>query len=161
MDIEEKLVLSARPGKITLIREGYFLRCYQQSLFSLVRQAYPEIRIMGRAFKKLNGRVVYYAGFPHQVLEKVLPGSVLTPWGAEADCNVLSEDDYQLWQATLSPPTPASIKRKSETSERTVVLTDEMARFLRGWQPGCFPASVDAGFILGLKQLWGLSDIDA
>ena len=29
MNIEDKLLLSARPGKLTLIREGLFLRCYQ------------------------------------------------------------------------------------------------------------------------------------
>lgn len=36
MEIKERLALSARPGKLTLIREGMFLKCYQQSLFSLV-----------------------------------------------------------------------------------------------------------------------------
>lgn len=41
MNTEEKLMLSARPGKLTLIRTGVFLKCYQQSLFSLVHAVYP------------------------------------------------------------------------------------------------------------------------
>ncbi|MDL3306780.1 hypothetical protein QR147_24475, partial [Salmonella enterica] len=34
MEIKDRVALSARPGKLTLIREGVFLKCYQQSLFS-------------------------------------------------------------------------------------------------------------------------------
>ena len=40
MNIEDKLLLSARPGKLTLIREGLFLRCYQgfeAQLYEIVR----------------------------------------------------------------------------------------------------------------------------
>ncbi|WP_279052184.1 hypothetical protein [Cedecea davisae] len=36
MKIKERLALSARPAKLTLIRTGWFLKCYQQSLFSRV-----------------------------------------------------------------------------------------------------------------------------
>ena len=42
MEIKERLALSARPGKLTLIREGMFLKCYQQSLFSLVIDFFNE-----------------------------------------------------------------------------------------------------------------------
>lgn len=45
MEIKERLALDARPGKLTLIREGMFLKYYQQSLFSLVYSVYPDIRI--------------------------------------------------------------------------------------------------------------------
>ncbi|EKQ0847281.1 hypothetical protein ACE2MH_004456 [Salmonella enterica] len=37
MEIKERLTLSARPGKLTLIRTGMFLKFYQQSLFSLAQ----------------------------------------------------------------------------------------------------------------------------
>jgi len=56
MDTKNKLALSARPGKLALIREGMFLRCYQQSLFSLVHSVYPDIKITGRRIRKLNGQ---------------------------------------------------------------------------------------------------------
>lgn len=36
MNTEEKLALSAHPGKLTLIRTGMFLKFYQQPLLSLV-----------------------------------------------------------------------------------------------------------------------------
>ncbi len=67
MDTEKKLVLSARPGKLTLIREGMFLKCYQQSLFSLVHSVYPGIKIIGRRIKKLNGDNVYGGDFLSRV----------------------------------------------------------------------------------------------
>lgn len=47
-------MLSAQPGKIALIREGLFLRCYQQSLFSLLRLE-QEVKVLGRQFKNLEG----------------------------------------------------------------------------------------------------------
>ncbi|HAU5609108.1 TPA: hypothetical protein P7Z02_003808 [Citrobacter koseri] len=51
MEIKERLALSARPGKLTLIREGMSLKCYQQSLFSLVHYVYPDIKVTGRRIK--------------------------------------------------------------------------------------------------------------
>lgn len=44
MNIEDKRLLSARPGKLTPHREGVFLRCYQQSLFTLVHTVYRQCR---------------------------------------------------------------------------------------------------------------------
>ncbi|MFK3915294.1 hypothetical protein ACI2JI_24975 [Enterobacter cancerogenus] len=70
MEMKEKLALSARPGKLTLIREGMFLKCYQQSLFSLVHSVYPDIKVTGRRIKKLGGQVVFSGGFPEAVLAK-------------------------------------------------------------------------------------------
>ncbi|KFF76270.1 hypothetical protein IY40_25105 [Serratia marcescens] len=104
MNIEDKRLLSARPGKLALLREGQFLRCYQQSLFTLVHTVYPDIKILGRAVKKLKGQVVYYGGFPQSVLHNLLPENVATPWGAEVDCDVPGEGAYQAWLATLPPP---------------------------------------------------------
>ncbi|BEN03316.1 hypothetical protein SMETH2_34470 [Serratia marcescens] len=104
MNIEDKRLLSARPGKLTLLREGLFLRCYQQSLFTLVHTVYPDIKILGRAAKKLKEQVVYYGGFPPRVLHNLLPESVATPWGAEVDCDVLVEGAYLAWLAALPSP---------------------------------------------------------
>ncbi|HGE8289446.1 TPA: hypothetical protein ACGD4M_005027 [Serratia marcescens] len=104
MNIEDKRLLSARPGKLTPHREGVFLRCYQQSLFALVHTVYPDIKILGRAVKKLKGQVVYDGGFPQCVLHNLLPESVAAPWGVEVDCDVLVEGTYQAWLAALPPP---------------------------------------------------------
>ncbi|MGP3146716.1 hypothetical protein [Serratia bockelmannii] len=162
MNIEDKLLLSARPGKLTLIREGLFLRCYQQSLFTLVHTVYPDIKILGRAVKKLKGQVVYYGGFPQSVLYNLLPEHVVTSWGAEVDCDVLVEGTYQAWLAALPPPEEKrSGNVMPDTGARTVALTDEARRFLACWAPGLFPASVDAGFIQGLKQAWESGDAGA
>ena len=48
MEIKERLALSARPGKLTLIREGMFPKCYKQSLFSLVHSVCPDIKASSR-----------------------------------------------------------------------------------------------------------------
>ncbi|MCS3490671.1 hypothetical protein [Enterobacter sp. SLBN-59] len=40
MNIQDKIILSERPGKLSLIREGMFLRCYEESLFVLLRDEY-------------------------------------------------------------------------------------------------------------------------
>lgn len=148
MDIQKKLILSARPGKLTLIREGMFLKCYQQSLFSLVHSVYPDIKITGRRIKKLNGQRVFWGGFPESRLTKALPEAVVTEWGAEADCTCVEEGDYQEWLAALplSDDAPAD-------AERLLTLSAEACRFLDSWQPGRFPPSVEAGFIQGLKAL--------
>ncbi|MBH2951074.1 hypothetical protein I5Q45_18600 [Serratia marcescens] len=95
MNIEDKRLLSARSGKLTPHREGVFLRCYQQSLFTLAHTVYPDIKILGRAAKKQKEQVVYYGGFPPRMLHNLLPESVAPPWGAEADGDVLVEGVYQ------------------------------------------------------------------
>ncbi|MBL0906346.1 hypothetical protein [Serratia bockelmannii] len=47
---------------------------------------------------------MYYGCFPQRVLHNLLPGRVVTPWGAEVDCDVLVEGAYQAWLAALPPP---------------------------------------------------------
>lgn len=155
MDTENKLVLSARPGKLALIREGMFLRCYQQSLFSLVLSVYPEIKITGRRIKKLNGQVVYYGGFPVSGLGRIFPGARQTDWGAEVDCDIIDKHVYQEWLAGLPSPEDVVANRLplKKNVRHQYSLNEEASRFLDCWEPGAFPASVDAGFILGLKQL--------
>ncbi|ELW3333430.1 hypothetical protein ACLH1Z_23210 [Enterobacter hormaechei] len=152
MEIKERLALSARPGKLTLIREGMFLKCYQQSLFSLVHSVYPDIKVTGRRIKKLGGQVVFSGGFPEAVLAKVLPDAQFTEWGAEADTDNIDEVAYQLWLTTL----PLSEDKggaglMSGGQSGITILSDEECHFLDSWQPGLFPPSVDAGFIYGLK----------
>ena len=72
-------------GKAYAYPGGHVLKCYQQSLFSLVHSVYPGIKITGRRVKKLSGQVVFSCDFAEAVLAKVLPGAQLTDWGAEAD----------------------------------------------------------------------------
>ncbi len=152
MEIKERLVLSARPGKLTLIREGMFLKCYQQSLFSLVHYVYPDIKVTGRRIKKLGGQAVFSGGFPEAVLVKVLPEARFTDWGAEADTDNIDEVAYQSWLTTL---TLAEDKggggATSDGQSGTPILSEDECRFLDSWQPGLFPSSVDTGFIQGLK----------
>lgn len=130
-----------------------FLKCYQQSLFSLVHSVYPGIKIIGRRIKKLNGYIVYGGGFPESGLKKILPDATITNWGAEVDCEIVDESAYRDWLAGLTTPVEASAG-KSVTEKiisRKFYLSEEACRFLDSWGPGLFPASVDAGFILGLK----------
>ncbi len=102
MEIKERLALDARPGKLTLIREGMFLKYYQQSLFSLVYSVYPDIRIYGytdikvtgHRIKMLGGQDVFSGGFPEAVLAKVLQEAQFTDWSAKADTDNIDEVVY-------------------------------------------------------------------
>lgn len=100
MNIRGRLSLSARVGKITLSREGMFLRCYQQSLFSLLRLQ-QKVKVLGRPFKNLEGRWVFYAGFPATSIMQRLPEAKEMPWGFEVDCDTVSAGDYQDWLLTM------------------------------------------------------------
>lgn len=151
MEINERLVLSARPGKLTLIREGMFLKCYQQSLFSLVHSVYPDIKVTGRRIKKLGGQAVFSGGFPEAVLVKVLPEAQFTDWGAEADTDNIDEVAYQSWLTTLTLAEDKGGGATSDGQSGTPILSEDECRFLDSWQPGLFPSSVDTGFIQGLK----------
>ena len=57
MNLIDKLALSERQGMISLIKEGIFFRCYEQSLFSLIHLHYPTLAVRGRSFKNLKGLV--------------------------------------------------------------------------------------------------------
>lgn len=144
-------MLSARPGKLTLIREGMFLKCYQQSLFSLVHSVYPDIKVTGRRIKKLGGQAVLSGGFPEAVLVKVLPEAQFTDWGAEADTDNIDEVAYQSWLTTLTLAEDKGGGATSGGQSGTPILSEDECRFLDSWQPGLFPSSVDTGFIQGLK----------
>lgn len=63
--------------------------------------------------------------------------------------------------ALPSPGEKPSGNAMPETGKRTLVLTDEARRFLACWEPDLFPASVDAGFIQGLKRVWESGDAEA
>lgn len=152
MEIKERLALSARPGKLTLIREGMFLKCYQQSLFSLVHALYPDIKVTGRRIKKLGGLAVFSGGFPETVLAKVLPEAQLTDWGAEADTDNIDEVAYQSWLTTIPLAEDNGGGGVTSGGQSGIpILSEEECRFLDSWQPGLFPPSVDTGFIQGLK----------
>lgn len=142
MEIKARLALSARPGKLTFIREGMFLKCYQQSLFSLLHSVYPDIKVTGRRIKKLGGQAVFKGGFPEAELEKILPDAQLTDWGAEVDTDNIDEVAYQLWLATLPL---AGGKAGVMWRQAGGNLSEEDGRFLDSLQSGLLPPSVDSG----------------
>lgn len=166
MNIKERLSLSARPGKIALIKEGMFLRSYQQSLFSLLRLGL-EVKILVRQFKNLNGQWVFYAGFPANKIMNRLPDAQETEWGYELSCDDILPDAYQAWVAerileikkqntALKAEEASKASNKNNlTQGRQVYLSNEACHFLSLWQPGIFPAEVNAGFIEGLRRTWG------
>lgn len=154
MNIGEKLALSARQGKITLLREGMFLRCYEESLYTLVHSAYPTLNILSRTFKNLNGRRVLYGGFPESQLSKVFPGAVEVAWGHECDCHDMDRDKYRVWWNEVVHE--ITERDREQSNEGVQILLDgECCRFLASWQPEAFPAAVDAGFIAAIKKKVG------
>ena len=167
MNIEQKLALSARLGIITFIQEGMFLRCYQQSLCSLVHYYQPGFKILGKRIKKLQNLAIFYSGFPVSQIGR-FPNARVTDWGFELDCEARAEEEYQNWLSRactwLDKQQRNNITQKDEQQKthtvtplnRQVSLSEEICRFLAQWSPGRYPASVDSGFIQGLKNDWGL-----
>lgn len=78
-----------------------FLKCYQQSLSSLVHTLYPNIKVTGRRINKLGGQAVLSGGFTETMLAKVLPKALFTDRGAEADTDNSDEGAYQPWPGTF------------------------------------------------------------
>jgi hypothetical protein len=163
MNIRDRLSLSARPGKIAFIREGLFLRCYQQSLFSLLRLQ-QEVRVLGRQFKNLEGQWVFYAGFPADRVMQRLPYAKEMVWGFEVESDDIMPDECQNWVAEMiqnfeskdtNAKTEEVLKGRILSQGRQVYLSTEACCFLSLWQPGMFPSEVDAGFIEGLRRSWG------
>lgn len=159
MNIQDKLALSGRHGMLALIQEGLFLRCYDQSLFLLVRFFYPELKVCGKSFKNLQGQRVLYGGFPKTKLEVLFSGVALhkTEWGIEVPCDEANEAEYPIWrQQQLTNIDEGLNAQKAEAvlnvTEKTMTLSEAEYRFLEQWESGRFPASVDAGFIQGLKS---------
>lgn len=171
MNIRDRLSLSARQGKIALIREGIFLRCYQQSLFSLLRQQ-QEVKVLGRQFKNLEGQWVFYAGFPASRIMQRLPEAKEMAWGFEVESDDILPDEYQGWVAEMilnfeSKNTDVKAEKARKGSSKPILsqglnvqLSTEACHFLSLWQPGIFPAEVDAGFIEGLRRSWGFDGHD-
>lgn len=171
MDIEQKLGLSARLGAITFIQEGMFLRCYQQSLFSLQYYYQPGFKVLGKRIKKLQNLAIFYSGFPVSQIGR-FPNARATDWGFELDCDARPEEEYQQWlnractwldkqEANNITQTNALSSEKQKAHpviplNRQVSLSEEMCQFLAHWSPGRYPASVDSGFIQGLKNDWEL-----
>ncbi|WP_272668161.1 hypothetical protein [Providencia sp. PROV117] len=159
MKIQDKLALSGRNGTLALIDEGLFLRCYDKSLFLLVQFFYPELKVCGKSFKNLQGQWVLYGGFPKTKLAGLFSGVALhqTEWGIDVPCDEANETEYPIWrQQQLTNIDEGLNAQKAEAvlnvTEKTMTLNEAEYRFLAQWEPGRFPASVDAGFIQGLKQ---------
>lgn len=163
MDIESKISLSRRPGKISLIREGIFLRCYQESLLSLLRVT-PSLKVLGRRVKKLSNTPVFYGGFPESHIDKFVTGAIRTDWGFEVACEEILAEEYDIWIASvtdkLAPDklndeekvTSKGSRVTNKTGNERVYMSEDVVNFLMNWHPGLYPQSVDTGFIQGLKQ---------
>ncbi|MCS3490720.1 hypothetical protein [Enterobacter sp. SLBN-59] len=157
MNIQDKIILSERSGKLSLIREGMFLRCYEQSLFLFITNYRGDLHVSLRQFKNLDGRLVVYGGFPASQLKKYLPEAQETDWGYEIDCEIVCSERYQAWfkKTTQSLPAPEEKDdqfNKTEVSEKVFYFNCELCQFLESWSPGKFPRSVDDGFIMTVKK---------
>jgi len=164
MNIEDKISLCSYTGKIVLIREGLFLRCYQMSLFSLSRHN-PSLKILGRKVKKLNNMPVFYGGFPESHIDKFVTGARKTDWGFEVECEGVCQEEYDAWIESQirnlikdKPDTSVNIAEKKSVikdklCQECKYISEDVLNFLINWHPGLYPQSVDTGFIQGMKKL--------
>lgn len=164
MNLIDKLALSERQGMISLIKEGIFFRCYEQSLFSLIHLHYPTLAVRGRSFKNLKGKVVFSGGFPESKITKLFSEAEMKkmPWGIEVVCAQWDEGQYALWRKQCVSDTHQENEGNALTLSqgKWVQLNEEACRFLSQWEPSLYPDSVDKGFILGIKQAWGFMNND-
>lgn len=75
MNIEAKLALVENSQRIVGIKEGMFVRFYEQSLFGWLQwvskqDQLPTLKVLNKKVKKLNGRDVLYAGLPIESLKQ-------------------------------------------------------------------------------------------
>lgn len=155
MNIGDKLALSARRGKITLLREGIFLRCYEESLYALVNGPYPTLSVISRTFKNLNGRRVLYGGFPESQLCKIFHDATEMEWGYECDCGDIDTEKYRAWWDNAAHHAENN-ERPSGKEGVQILLDGECCRFLASWQPDAFPSAVNTGFIATVKKKAGV-----
>ncbi|MGL4751486.1 MAG: hypothetical protein ACRCXB_03540 [Aeromonadaceae bacterium] len=115
MQIAQKVALSARPGVISLFREGIFVRCYNQSLMRWGQIGQP-LKVSVRPIRCLQGELVYSGGMPESSWRAryvdvaawggvSLPGGRArvsawfdTPWGYEGSYEG-EEPDWRLFCA--------------------------------------------------------------
>ncbi|CAH7259545.1 conserved hypothetical protein [Vibrio chagasii] len=75
MNIETKLALIESSQRIVGIKEGMFVRFYEQSLFGWQQwvskqDQLPTLKVLRKKVKKLNGREVLYGGLPIESLKQ-------------------------------------------------------------------------------------------
>lgn len=114
MKLHERVALSSRPGVITLLREGLFVRLYNQSLARWLAQADKPLMVSVRRWYCLGNALCYSGGLPEssflQWCEQI-PGNrwqwCETPWGYEAiwsDPEPDWEDFVAMHPLTSGPP---------------------------------------------------------
>ena len=93
MEIGERLRLSESGEWLACFREGMFIRFYDAHMGWFCQQGKP-LKVLQRSFKKLEGRVVLYGGFPASSFEAWLavqePALVVQeqPWGLRCTLKV-------------------------------------------------------------------------
>ncbi|MCF4174885.1 hypothetical protein [Vibrio sp. McD22-P3] len=99
MNIETKLALVENSQRIVGIKEGMFVRFYEQSLFGWhqwvsKQDQLPTLKVLRKKVKKLNGREVLYGGLPIESLKQAGIGI-----GAEADIELEIIIDILEWES--------------------------------------------------------------
>ncbi|MWN32970.1 hypothetical protein GQ596_11020, partial [Gilliamella sp. Pra-s60] len=87
MEIEQRLALSENP--INFLREGLFLKTYNQSFYVMTQLLGFNIKPIIKHIKKLD-QIIVCGGFPANIINKRCPKAVSTVYGYEL------LDDYDL-----------------------------------------------------------------
>lgn len=132
MTLADKLVLSARPGKISLFREGAFVRLYNHSLMRWWTVGQP-LKVSVRPMRCLQGENCYSGGMPeaawcarYRLRGVSLPGGTARVacwhemlWGYEGDVDGL-EPDWSAFCAEHVTILPAPVVLPSSDPPSTV-----------------------------------------
>ena len=177
MEIEQRLALSENP--IHFLREGLFLKTYNQSFYVMTQLLGFNIKPIIKHIKKLD-QIIVCGGFPANIINKRCPKAVPTVYGYE----LLDDYDlsgYQAWyqqqcqlyqkrKAQQNQPQQTATHANEVTAPKSSIFTDsepiaetalsninktltlQHLLFLSSWQPNKYPPIVDSAFIQELKN---------
>lgn len=124
MRISEIIKLEdTNPDSIILIKEGLFLRAYEQSAFRFMRLI-RDYRVLLKHFKNID-RTVAYLGFPSEKLPSVIARAKLQGWKAEERepgvwiiRGFPEVEGYESWKECLPEKTARAKKTKETESDQ-------------------------------------------
>lgn len=166
MKLHERVALSSRPGVITLLREGLFVRLYNQSLAKWLAQADKPLKVSVRRWYCLGNALCYSGGLPEASFLRwcqQFPSPWQwqeTPWGYEATWHG-AEPDWEAFVA-MHPLTTGPQVTTKETVDQDVLR--RLAQWDMFTTPPCETAALLAAcqrILVGTAAGGSVAPIDA
>lgn len=152
MKLHERVALSSRPGVIMLLREGLFVRLYNQSLAKWLAQADKPLKVSARRWNCLGNSICYSGGLPEATFLRWCQQTSSPwqwqekPWGYEARWDE-PEPDWEAFVA-MHPPTPGP-----QAMPKKVVDHADVLRRLDQWDIFTTPPCETADLLAACQRM--------